>query len=52
MNSNDISMNSGDVAELQELTAEEAEQVGGANQKQTCSPSFTCAKTTCSETVG
>lgn len=40
----------GNIADLQQLTSEEVEQVSGAG-KATCSPSFTCAKTTCSETV-
>lgn len=43
-------MNTTDINELQLLTAEEAELVAGAGNAG-CSPSFTCARTTCSETV-
>lgn len=43
-------MNSNQIDALQQLTAEEVEQVAGAGNA-TCSPSFTCARTTCSETV-
>lgn len=39
-----------EIAGLQQLNAEEIEMVAGAG-KATCSPSFTCARTTCSETV-
>ncbi len=44
-----------DVSALQLLTSEEMEFVGGGRQQEctvtTCSPSFTCQRTTCSETV-
>lgn len=44
-------MNSNKISDLQQLSAEEIEMVAGAGGNNGCSPSFTCARTTCSETV-
>lgn len=43
-------MNSHEIEDLQELNAEEVEMVAGAGNAG-CTPRFTCARTTCSQTV-
>lgn len=47
-------MTKSNIADLQLLSSEEMEMVGGGAPEcgvTTCGPSFTCQKTTCSETV-